>query len=288
MRIIYRQNSQAEGLQKITLLEQLGFTGIYCKLVRPTLDKRCITARPHHHTTCEIHLVTKGIQHYLVNGKPFTVKEDWVIILPPNTPHQYLFSEAETEKYSITFSTSPTPSSLVAHLCKKVVCAPLSVAAREAVSTISREEKRPREYSYAVLECGLFQLLLALARDSGFREDTLPEETEEDSRVSLARQYVLDNIERPISCPELANYCHLSQKQLTRLFLLFTGKTPGVFIRTQKILRIEQLLTDSHLSLREISDRLHFASESHFNSFFTKYAGLTPGAYRKMHNHPTQ
>lgn len=112
--------------------------------------------------------------------------------------------------------------------------------------------------------------------------------TDEDSRVILARQYVQDNIDRPISCPELASYCHLSQKQLTRLFLLYTSQTPASYIRSQKVLRIEQLLRETAYSLKEISDLLHFASENHFNSFFTKYSGMTPGAFRKMSNRPTQ
>lgn len=146
---------------------------------------------------------------------------------------------------------------------------PLCDAAREAAAAITWETKTRREYSSAVLECAIFQLLLALDRSSGFREEALPEAGEEDSRVSMAKQYVLDNIDRPIPCPELANYCHLSQKQLTRLFLLHTGMTPATYVRSQNIRRMEQL---------------HFASESHFNSFFTKYTGMTPGAYRRMQN----
>ena len=58
----------------------------------------------------------------------------------------------------------------------------------------------------------------------------------------------------------------------------------AAYIRSQKILRIEHLLAETDLSLKAISDRMHFSSECHFSSFFTKYAGLTPGAYRKMNS----
>jgi AraC-like DNA-binding protein len=44
---------------------------------------------------------------------------------------------------------------------------------------------------------------------------------------------------------------------------------------------IEKLLSDPSLSLRQISEKMEFNNEYHFNSFFKKYAGMTPGAYRK-------
>ncbi|MBO5836623.1 MAG: helix-turn-helix domain-containing protein, partial [Oscillospiraceae bacterium] len=43
-----------------------------------------------------------------------------------------------------------------------------------------------------------------------------------------------------------------------------------------------KLLLESNLSLKEISQQLHFGSEHYLNAFFKKYAGMPPGAYRKM------
>lgn len=285
MKILYKQSSQ---LQKISLLEQLGISNCHFKQVDPLRDSGSITPRSHHHTSCEIHLVTKGFQHYQVAEELHTVKAGCFILIPPNTAHKHLFSEPGTEKYSITFGATPSPTNLAAHLMHTVLCVPLCRQAQEALTAIEAEARHRREFSSVVMECRIFELLLAIARYSGFREEPLPDVQDEDSRVSMARQYVLDNIERPITCPELANYCHLSQKQLTRLFQQYTDQTPAAYIRAQKVRRIEMLLTESNLSLRQISDRLHFASENHFNSFFTKYAGMTPGAYRKMNNRSAQ
>lgn len=284
MKIIFKQAAPGEQLQKFSLLERLGIANCHFKQVDPMRDSGSITPRSHHHTSCELHLVTKGVQHYQVAGKNHSVNAGCFILIPPKTEHRHLFSGPDTVKYSITFSATAAPTSLASYLTQTILCMPLCHQAQEALVGFEAEAKHRREYSSAVMECRLFEFLLAIARSAGFREETLPELQEEDSRVSLARQYVLDNIERSITCPELATYCHLSQKQLTRLFRQYADTTPAAYIRMQKVRRIEILLTESSLTLRQISDRLHFASENHFNSFFTKYAGMTPGAYRKMHN----
>jgi AraC-like DNA-binding protein len=237
----------------------------------------------HHHTSCEIHLIISGTQVYQVQGKVYTVPTGHYILIPAGISHQHISSAPDTHKYSITFSRNEgQSSSLAEHLDSSVLCRPVPPAAQEALRCIEAESISHKEYSLALMECNIFRFLLHLARDAGLREEHIAISTGEDPRLSIARQYIMDNIDRPITCQELADYIHLSEKQLSRLFLQFTGKNPAAYIRSQKILRIEHLLAETDLSLKSISDRMHFSSECHFSSFFTKYAGLTPGAYRKM------
>ena len=81
---------------------------------------------------------------------------------------------------------------------------------------------------------------------------------------------------------DVAEYCYLGTKQLTRLFREYEDNTPAAYIRERKIGHIERLLSETELSLREISEKMSFANEYHFNSFFKKYAGMTPREYRRM------
>jgi AraC-like DNA-binding protein len=105
--------------------------------------------------------------------------------------------------------------------------------------------------------------------------------TREDPRVSLVKQYVEDNIFRNITVAELATYCYISEKHLERIFLQNTGCTLMEFVRQRKCREIEKLLSDSSLSIKEISKMMNFSNEYYFNSFFKKNAGMPPGAYRK-------
>ena len=99
--------------------------------------------------------------------------------------------------------------------------------------------------------------------------------------LAIAKQYVIDNADQQLSVSEISDYCYLSEKQLTRLFAA-DGITPADFIRKEKIKLIEGYLNEGKLSLREISEKLSFANEYYFNTFFKKYSGMTPGEYRKM------
>lgn len=288
MKIIYKQPVQGdEGLSKNALLEGFGITGCHFKFVNPTSDSPSITTSLHHHTSCEIHLITEGAQQYLVNNKVYHVPAGHYILIPSIISHRNISSEPDTQKYSITFHCEHSDAtSLAIFLQSNVLCRPIPQDAWTAVRNIEAEAYSQREYSIPLIECNIFQFLLLLARDAGFHEEYISTNTDEDPRLSIAKQYILDNIDRPISCPEVANYCHLSQKQLTRLFSQFTGKSISAYIRSQKIRRIEQLLAENSGSLKQISEQMQFTNEYHFNSFFTKYAGMTPGAYRKMINHP--
>lgn len=288
MKIIYKQPAQGDGsLSKKALLEGFGITGCHFKSVNPTNDSSSITTRLHHHTSCEIHLITEGAQQYLVKSKLYNVPAGHYILIPSSISHRHISSQPDTQKFSITFSCAYSDtSSLGTYLQSSVLCRPLPQEAWAAVRNIEAEAYAQREYSIPLIECNIFQFLLFLARDAGFREEHITTNPEEDPRLSIAKQYILDNIDRPITCPEVANYCHLSQKQLSRLFARFVGKSIGAYIRSQKVRRIEQLLAESSCSLKQISEQMQFTNEYHFNSFFSKYAGMTPGAYRKMINHP--
>ena len=96
----------------------------------------------------------------------------------------------------------------------------------------------------------------------------------------MATQYIQDNIEQAPTVSEVAAYCGVSERQLSRIFA-GEGQSPAEIIRAQRVRRIEELLADPSLSLKDIGDRMGFSDEYYFNAFFKKYAGMTPGAYRK-------
>ena len=105
--------------------------------------------------------------------------------------------------------------------------------------------------------------------------------SEEDPRLTIAKQYIEDNICQSISVSELASHCYISEKQLERIFESECGLTVMKYVRKMKCSQIEKMLSDTTLSLRQISDKMNFNNEYHFNSFFKKYAGMSPGTYRK-------
>ena len=105
---------------------------------------------------------------------------------------------------------------------------------------------------------------------------------DENAVLNLARQYVSDNIEFFPSVSDVAEYCHLSTKQLTRIFHKHLLMPPGEYITLERVACIEKMLLDEQYSLKEISEKMSFSSEYYFNAFFKKHWGMPPGSYKKM------
>jgi len=135
---------------------------------------------------------------------------------------------------------------------------------------------------HEISEIKIYEILIYILRKHGFvQKETINDLSSEDVRLSMAKQYIKDNAESNLKVSEVADYCYISSKQLTRLFEK-ENTSPAKYIRHCRIARIESLLGDRNLSLKNISEIMNFSSEYQFNSFFRKYSGMPPGEYRKM------
>lgn len=73
----------------------------------------------------------------------------------------------------------------------------------------------------------------------------------------------------------------LTPKYLSRLVKEKTGRTAKEIILNFVILQARTMLLGTDLNIQQISDTLHFPSQSVFGKFFKKATGLSPREYRK-------
>lgn len=69
---------------------------------------------------------------------------------------------------------------------------------------------------------------------------------------------------------------------LANIFSLEQGVSIRQFIIRHRIEKVKQLLSNNELSLKEISDLLHFSSTAHLSNQFKKQTGISPGVFRKQ------
>ena len=93
--------------------------------------------------------------------------------------------------------------------------------------------------------------------------------------------YINTHFPEQFSIPQLAKRCALSESVYRRRFHQLTGLSPIQYINRLKIEKACQLLQGGDISLRDISDFLHFYSVSYFYRVFKAIVGCTPNAYRK-------
>lgn len=256
-------------------MSRFGIQNCYFKKLSLDRDLNRITKKTHHHSGFELHIITSGYQKYEVAGTAVTLESGSFLLIYPNVSHTVIASTPNTQKYSITFAQQ-TDSHMHYFL------GTLSERISANLFFITNEVLLQREISSTLIENNILETLVSVFRLSGIKESNQISKQNENVVISLAKQYIEDNIETGPSVSEVSAYCYLSPKQLTRIFQKNEGVSPGEYIINRRISIIEKLLANESFSLKQISEIMHFANEYYFNSFFKKHSGMPPGEYRKM------
>jgi transcriptional regulator GlxA family with amidase domain len=84
------------------------------------------------------------------------------------------------------------------------------------------------------------------------------------------------NLEQPLSIPEICQAVDISQRQLNRLFTTYVQKTPKVYYRDIRLDRARGLVTQTEIPLAEVALASGFASQVHFSRAYRARFGLSP------------
>ena len=77
-----------------------------------------------------------------------------------------------------------------------------------------------------------------------------------------------------------AEKLNISPKYFSTICRQLTGKTAGQLINEELIRSAKILLHDREKSIKQVSDELNFANQSHFASFFHRHVGMSPQRFR--------
>ncbi|MEM9110782.1 MAG: substrate-binding domain-containing protein [Planctomycetota bacterium] len=105
----------------------------------------------------------------------------------------------------------------------------------------------------------------------------------EDAVVSKAMRFIAEHARTPLSVEEVATAANVSKRTLSRRFDAHVGKSVLTEINRIRTQTIKQELVDTEQPISDVAAACGFTSTSHFNVFFRKATGTTPGEYRKRH-----
>lgn len=94
--------------------------------------------------------------------------------------------------------------------------------------------------------------------------------------LTMVEKYAISQRETGFYADKLC----LTSKYLSRLVKEKTGRTAKEIILNYVSLQARTMLIGTNLTIQQISDTLHFPSQSVFGKFFKKANGLSPRAYR--------
>lgn len=104
------------------------------------------------------------------------------------------------------------------------------------------------------------------------------------SREKYAEQVqnlILTNYAHPIKMSELAKEIHVTEKHMYRLFVNRFGISPQKFLLKTRMETAKKLLTETDLTIKEVSNSVGYTSLPSFSKSFSNWFKTTPGSVHK-------
>ncbi|SDF91640.1 AraC-type DNA-binding protein [Fontibacillus panacisegetis] len=102
-----------------------------------------------------------------------------------------------------------------------------------------------------------------------------------DNRLIKINRYIRKNYHLPLTLQQLADMLSCTPVYLCKMYSSVFGVPPMQHIQMLRMTKATELLEQTYLHVNEISERLGYASPSHFISTFRKYYNTTPKKYKQ-------
>lgn len=94
--------------------------------------------------------------------------------------------------------------------------------------------------------------------------------------------HIENNLQEPMTLPELAGRAFLSEFYFHRLFREMTGKPVMEYIRGKRLEKAAEELTGTEETVLELALKYRFNSPESFTRAFKRVYGMAPSEYRKQ------
>jgi YesN/AraC family two-component response regulator len=100
------------------------------------------------------------------------------------------------------------------------------------------------------------------------------------SALRKAERFIWENFTRRVSLREIADASGLSGSYFSTIFKEEMGENLSSYLNRLRMEKAIALLTETEISLNEISAACGFEDQSWFSKIFKSYTGMSPGKYR--------
>ena len=102
-----------------------------------------------------------------------------------------------------------------------------------------------------------------------------------DKKTEMVINYIEQNMEKDLTVLKISKSVNVSKSVLYRMFHTNFGCTVSEYINKRRIEKSTTLLTETNMSVEEISQAVGFSSISYYSRMFKKINNTTPLKYRK-------
>lgn len=212
--------------------------------------------------------------------KSFTLQNNDVLLLPPNTPHSYgtdglspwsifwFHFEGQSALNLLQWIQPEATTSIVR-------CTAPEALRRQFYSILSAVERGYHEHTLLELSRVLINVLTLLHRNPSHehRNDT-------SERIEAVMDAMRNDIQSPKPLPDYAAQAGLSVSQFSHLFNQHTGVSPMTYLTEVRMQRACEYIDTTNLSIQAIAYELGYHDPLYFSRAFKNCIGLSPKQYR--------
>lgn len=242
--------------------------------------------KSHAHPYYHMFYISGGQFRFCVNGEVYNLQPGQTLLVPPQVEHGYSIGpDADGQCMEIKFAMGQ--SVLDAQLTKTGVTVSDSPLVELLFRQILKEYSALGKLADDAAAAYLLALLNALGEPERHQKQNHRFRYLDASSYSPLSQRIVRYLEshysEDLSLDSLAASMDYNKSYLCVAFKKDTDQTILDCLNMIRIRRAAELIVYSDHSLSQVSEMCGFASVSHFNRVFLKYAGITPGQCRRAY-----
>lgn len=138
------------------------------------------------------------------------------------------------------------------------------------------------DYGHAVSMAIARELVVFMKRPGGQSQFSSQLQAQEKATgvVAKALGYIESHLEQELSLQQLAEYCHVSERHLFRLFKQSCGCSPASYIEGSRVDLAQKLLLEGDLNRQQVAERSGLGSADSLRRVFIRRIGISPGEYK--------
>ena len=246
------------------------------------IDYETHTDRPNGWRDYQLILITNGVMNVIRNGKTYCYKKGSLILFKPDEPQLYTCPKDKNSAYIWIHFTGYAVKDVLQELS---LYALNHYTVKNDAKDVYRVEKIVKELSLKKPNYRIrsVQFFLDFLSSISLRLNAENKNLTEYDKITPAIDKIISNTEEYFNVNDLANLCNLSVSRFLFLFKKNMGKSPIAFKNEILIERTKNMLTDSDMSITEISLTLGEQDPLYLSKKFKKAYGLSPQNYRERY-----
>ena len=237
---------------------------------------------PHRHNYMELFYIVGGKGQFLIEDQLHPVDASNLVIINPNVPHTEVSLNAQPLEYivlgieGIEIAAGEDFNGKY-NILDYFESAEVSSCLRNILREMEQKNAGYKDICQAYMEI----LLIRLMRTMDLSTTTTPQSVVGNRQCAAVKRYIDVHFKEALTLESLAGEAHMNKFYLSHTFKKEYGISPINYMISKRIEESKYLLSETDLSLSQISQLLGFSSPSYFSQVFHRTQEISPMEFRQ-------